>query len=97
MPRLDVEDLADVAVRPGPDQLVAPRFLDAIGEVGHVVPPNAECKMRNAECPGRRRTANQLPLQFRIPHSALRTWQHSALHTPHSALGSCRNWQAQPQ
>src|SRR6266516_4363295 len=27
--------------------------------------------MRSAECQGRRRSANDLPLQFRIPHSAL--------------------------
>src|SRR6266699_327031 len=29
--------------------------------------------MRNAECQGERRSANELPLQLRIPHSALRT------------------------
>src|SRR5256885_13933192 len=28
--------------------------------------------MRSAECQGERRSANELPLQLRIPHSALR-------------------------
>src|SRR5467141_1910802 len=35
--RLDVQDLADIAVGPRPDQLVAPRLVDAIGEVGHEI------------------------------------------------------------
>ena len=33
---------------------------------------NAECGMRNAECKGGRRSAIDLPFQFRLPHSALR-------------------------
>src|SRR5439155_1676794 len=33
---------------------------------------SAECGMRNAERKGGRRKANDLALQFRIPHSALR-------------------------
>src|SRR5205809_5771197 len=36
---LDVEDLADVAVGSGPDQLVAPGLFDTIGEVSHPSPP----------------------------------------------------------
>jgi len=34
---------------------------------------NAEWGMRNAECQGERRSAIDLPFQFRIPHSAFRT------------------------
>src|SRR2546421_10160595 len=34
---------------------------------------NAECGVRNAECKGERRSANDPPLLFRIPHSAFRT------------------------
>src|SRR2546428_11063260 len=33
---------------------------------------SAECGVRNAECQGERRFAIDLPLQFRIPPSALR-------------------------
>jgi len=33
---------------------------------------NAECGMRNAECKGKRREANDPSLKFRIPHSAFR-------------------------
>src|SRR5213079_1979648 len=72
--RLDVEDLADVAVGSGPDQLVAPGLFDTIGEVSHPSPPpSAEWGMRNAEYQHGRRSANDLPPQFRIPHSAFRT------------------------
>src|SRR2546426_8747351 len=35
-------------------------------------PPNAEFGMRNAECQCVRHAANDLPLKFRIPHSAFR-------------------------
>src|SRR2546422_1799420 len=71
---LDVEDLADVAVGSGPDQLVPPRFLYTVWQVSHLpLPPSAEWGMRNAEYQGGRRSANDLPLQFRIPHSAFRT------------------------
>ena len=35
MARLDVQDLADVAVGAGPDQLVAPRLLHAVRQLGH--------------------------------------------------------------
>src|SRR5881392_491004 len=71
---LDVEYLADVAVGSGPDQLVAPGLFDAIGEVSHPSPPpSAEWGMRNAEYQHGRRSANDLPPQFRIPHSAFRT------------------------
>src|SRR2546422_8004968 len=34
---------------------------------------NAECGVRNAECKGERGSATDLPLPFRIPHSASRT------------------------
>src|SRR2546428_10095026 len=34
---------------------------------------NAECGVRNAECKGERGSATDLPLPFRIPHSAFRT------------------------
>src|SRR5439155_371858 len=34
--------------------------------------PNAECEMRNAECKGKRRDANDPSLKFRTPHSAFR-------------------------
>src|SRR5690349_5467253 len=47
MPGLDMEDLADVAVGPGPDELVAPGLFDAIGEVGH---GNPNCELRIADC-----------------------------------------------
>jgi hypothetical protein len=30
-----VKDLADVAVGAGPDELIAPRLLDSVGDVGH--------------------------------------------------------------
>src|SRR3989475_6541856 len=33
---------------------------------------NAECGMRNAECKGKRREANDPSLKFRTPHSAFR-------------------------
>src|SRR5438132_1277627 len=63
-----------VAVFSGPDQLVAPGLVDAIGEVSHPSPPpSAEWGMRNAEYQHGRRSANDLPPQFRIPHSAFRT------------------------
>src|SRR5947199_3272485 len=62
---LDVQDLADVAVGPGPDQLVPPRFLHTVWQVSHLpLPPSAEWGMRNAEYQGGRRSANDLPLQF---------------------------------
>src|SRR2546430_1587357 len=85
--RLDVQDLADVAVGPGPDQLVPPRLLHAIRELAHVPPPrqNAECGVRNAEWHGPGRAAlpatehepGTLNSAFRIPKSALLS--HSAL------------------
>src|SRR6266567_2870382 len=57
--RLDVQDLADVAVGPGPDQLVPPRFLYTVWQVSHLpLPPSAEWGMRIAEYQGGRRSAN---------------------------------------
>src|SRR6185437_11876822 len=35
--RLDVQDLAHVALGAGPDQLVSPRFVDSVRQVGHCV------------------------------------------------------------
>src|SRR2546427_12414272 len=71
---LDVQDLADVAVGPGPDQLVPPRFLHTVWQVSHLpLPPSAEWGMRNAEDQGGRRSANDLPPQFRLSPSAFRT------------------------
>src|SRR2546430_9678941 len=91
---LDVEDLADVAVGSGPDQLVAPGLFDAIRQLAHVPRSrqNAECGVRNAEWHGPGRAA--LPATrhepgtpnsaFRIPNSALPS--HSAFRTPHSVM-----------
>src|SRR6266516_5637534 len=102
---LDVEDLADVAVGSGPDQLVTPRLLYTVRQVSHFpLPPSAEWGMRNAECQGGRRSANDLPFQFRIPHSALShagegklsrsddgEVTHAVTHTPHPTQPSGRN------
>src|SRR5439155_13372737 len=84
---LDVQDFADVAVGPGPDQLVPPRLLHTVGQLAHVPPPrqNAECGVRNAELHEPGRTAlpvaghepGTLNSAFRIPNSALLS--HSAL------------------
>src|SRR5213592_4203208 len=83
---LDVEDLADVAVGSGPDQLVAPGLFDAIRQLAHTPSPrqNAECGVRNAEWYGPGRAAlpatghepGTLNSAFRIPNSALPS--HSA-------------------
>src|SRR5256885_9765145 len=43
--------------------------------------PSAECGMWNAEYRGERLAANEFPLLFRTPHSALRT-PHSAFTSP---------------
>src|SRR6266511_3649918 len=43
--RLDVQDLADVAVGPGPDQLVAPGLLHTVREGGH-----ENLEMRTTDC-----------------------------------------------
>src|SRR5439155_18647606 len=68
---LDVQDLADVAVGPGPDQLVAPGLWNAVGKIGHRRPEtrNAEVGTRNskASSPGTAST-----LLFRVPRSAFR-------------------------
>src|SRR5438034_205906 len=60
-----------VAVGPGPDQLVAPGLLHAVGEGGH-----ERLQVRNAECGVRSVRASVVvidpTLQLRIPHSALR-------------------------
>src|SRR5207245_1661002 len=55
MSGLDVEDLADVAVGSGPDQLVAPWLVDAIRQLAHAPSPRqtAEWGLRNGEWPGR--------------------------------------------
>src|SRR5882724_8285514 len=37
--RLHVQDLAHVAIRARPDELVAPRFLDTVRHIGHSNPP----------------------------------------------------------
>src|SRR5882762_916694 len=68
VPGLDVQDLADIAVSSRPDQLVPPRLLYTVWQVSHLPLPPSA----------------DLPLQFRIPHSAFRT-------------RSCGRWQAQPQ
>src|SRR2546428_4042707 len=91
---LDVQDLADVAVGPGPDQLMAPGLVDAIRQAAHVPLPhqNAECGVRNAEWHALGRAASPatghehgtLNSAFRIPNSALLS--HSALPIPHSAF-----------
>src|SRR5882762_8254653 len=104
---LDVQDLADIAISPRPDQLVPPRLFDPIGKVSHSSPPtSAEWGMRNAEYKDRRRSANGLPHQFRIPHSAFRTQScgdgrlsrnedgdvtQAVTHTPHPTQASGRS------
>src|SRR2546425_9641307 len=97
---LDVEDLADVAVGSGPDQLVAPWLVDAIRQLAHAPSPrqNAECGVRNAEWHGPGRAAlpatghepGTLNSAFRIPNSALPS--HSAFRTR-----SYSRWQPQLQ
>src|SRR2546425_10677036 len=68
---LDVQDLADVAVGPGPDQLVAPRFLHAVREVGHETPRTRKCE-RGTRNSHPALAARQLALLFRVPTSAFR-------------------------
>src|SRR5213079_918824 len=103
--RLDVEDLADVAVGSGPDQLVAPGLVDAIGEVSHPSPPpSAECGMRSISTGVARRTTFPRNSAFRTPHSALvhideaslncreeGEVTHAVTHTPHPTQPSGRS------
>src|SRR6266576_1942798 len=69
--RLDVQDLADVAVGPGPDQLVAPGLLDAVGEGGQGRPEtrNAEVGTRNSKASSLGRKSSLL---FRVPRFPFR-------------------------
>src|SRR6266699_2850394 len=68
---LDVQDLADVAVGPGPDQLVPPGLFYPVREVGHGRP-----QTRNAEVGTRSSKASSLgtnpTLLFRVPRSPFR-------------------------
>src|SRR5204863_8330526 len=68
---LDVQDLADVAVGPGPDQLVAPGLWNAVGKIGHRRPEtrNAEVGTRNSKASSRGTASTLL---FRVPRSAFR-------------------------
>src|SRR5437879_4522186 len=69
--RLDVQDLPDVAVGPGPDQLVAPGLVDPIGEGGHRRPEtrNAEVGTRNSKASS---FGTKSTLVFRVPRSPFR-------------------------
>src|SRR6185437_6324705 len=69
--RLDVQDLADVAVGPGPDQLVAPRFLHAVREDGHETLRTRKCE-RGTRNSHTGLVARQLAPLFRVPTSAFR-------------------------
>src|SRR2546429_6977351 len=69
--RLDVEDLADVAVGSGPDQLVAPGLLYAVGEVDHEALRTRKCE-RGTRNSRRRVMPRELTLPFRVPTSAFR-------------------------
>src|SRR6266542_3698854 len=70
VPRLDVEDLPDVAVGLRPNQLMPPRLLHAIRQLTHLC-PSPQCGMANAKCG----MSGLTPLGERpppsIPHSAL--------------------------
>src|SRR5216684_7611450 len=77
MSRLDVEDLADVAVGSGPDQLVAPGLLHAVRQVSHF-PLRPQCGMGNAECG----VSCWASLGERPPPAI----PHSALRIPHSVM-----------
>src|SRR5207249_8930863 len=74
---LDVKDLPDVAVRAGPNQLVAPGLFDAVGEVGHGrrETRNAKRGTRNSRVGA---VASDLALLFRVPTSAFRVLMKSA-------------------
>src|SRR6266699_3491111 len=65
------QDLADVAVGPGPDQLVAPGLLDAVGEGGQGRPEtrNAEVGTRNSKASSLGRKSSLL---FRVPRFPFR-------------------------
>src|SRR2546426_6841304 len=69
--RLDVQDLADVAVGPRPDQLVAPGLFDAIREGGHETLRTRKCE-RGTRNSHTGLVARQLALLFRVPTSAFR-------------------------
>src|SRR6266576_7085781 len=75
--RLDVQDLADVAVGPGPDQLVAPRLVDAVGKGGHGRPEtrNAEVGTRNSKASS---FGTKSTLLFRVPRSPFRVLMQAA-------------------
>src|SRR6266478_2763360 len=78
VPGLDVQDLADVAIGPRPDDLVAPGLVNAIGKVGHNTPGirNVECGMWN--CRARSLTAAPAPASSGSLHMPSRTRR-----TPH--------------
>src|SRR6266480_1368612 len=104
---LDVQDLAHVAVGPGPDQLVAPWLLHTVLQVSHLPLPrrNAECGVRNAEWHGPGRAAlpatghepGTLNSAFRIlahPRLSLRddgVVTHAVTHTPQPTQPSGRS------
>src|SRR5882724_151947 len=69
--RLDVQDLADVAVGPRPDQLVAPRFLHAVREGSHEALRTRKCE-RGTRNSHTALVARQLGPLFRVPTSAFR-------------------------
>src|SRR2546425_4254526 len=85
--RLDVEDLADVAVGSGPDQLVPPRLLHTVRQVNHCSPP-PQCGMENAECGvsgwaslGERPSLSIPNSALHLPHSLMRATAGSAAAT----------------
>src|SRR5207248_4115248 len=81
VPRLDVQDLADVAVGARPDQLVAPGLGDAVGKVAHgnLELRIADCGLRNVQGRSWRST---LTLPIRNSQSPIRNrlmmWPGSA-------------------
>src|SRR6266516_6985584 len=84
---LDVEDLADVAVGSGPDQLVTPRLLYTVRQVSHFpLPPqygmgNAECGVSGWASLGERPPLSIPHSALRIPHSVMRARASSAAAT----------------
>src|SRR6266513_72773 len=68
--RFDVQDFADVPVGPGPDQLVAPRLLYAVGEGGH---ETLNCGLAIADCGLAERVSRRTtsPCEIRNPKSTI--------------------------